>query len=73
MTFWKRQNSRVREQISGYQGLGMKGGFDYKGVVKRFCFKGDGTVVYFDCGGSYMTMHFFKTHKTVQPKRIISL
>lgn len=35
MTFWKRQKYRNIKQISGYQGLGVKDGVDYKGQHKE--------------------------------------
>lgn len=49
MAFWERQNHKDEKHISG--SLGVDGGIDYKGHGGIFCC--DGTVLYFDCGGSY--------------------
>ena len=50
MMFWKGQN-KDREQISGCQGLGVRGGLDYKRASGGNYF-GEGTVLYPESGGS---------------------
>ena len=40
-------------QISGFQGLEIQGGVDYRGPGRNL--ESEGTVLYLVCGGGYMT------------------
>ena len=44
MTFWEKKNYRKKEQISGCQGAGVRGEFDYIGATRENSWS-DGTVV----------------------------
>lgn len=50
MTFWKSQNYRDRKQVSGCQRVRVRGR-----VEEYEIFEVDGTVVYSDCVGCYIT------------------
>lgn len=66
MMFWKRQHYNDGDQISSFQGLAIRVGIDYTGG-RRERFWGEGTVLFLDYGGGYMTA-IVKIYRTVHLK-----
>lgn len=61
ITFWKSQNYRDREEISGYQWLkireGKAGGCESDSTREDLC--GDKTVPFANCDGGYMNLQMW--------------
>lgn len=76
-TFWKRKSyNRNKEQISGWQRLGLGAEIDHKGEARWICVcepvcVWDGMVLYYDCGGVYTMPYICHIYITAHQKEQI--
>ena len=64
IAFWKRQNTRHKSQISGFQGLEARVEVDDKGEPGSIL--GDEAVLYRGCGGDYMIVGICQNSKNLK-------